>query len=154
MVSSSNSASSSRCSRYSGLSFGVIGGMSTSAEELKTRLLSFLDDPQTEEEFHDWFSHVFRNVHLSGNQEFEDMVRRVQVVFVESALGTLSGEEAFETLSNLAKPTAFAVLTPNQEVQFLGKSPSTGTPREVVPNEKDSEGRFVAWHLQRPLPAR
>jgi hypothetical protein len=122
--------------------------MFTSVTELKKRLQDFLDDPRTEEEFHGWFSDVFRNVHLSGDPVFVDLVRSVQAVFAESALGTVSGDEAFRVLENLATPTAVAVPTPKQNVLLVMPSPTSGT---GVPKENNEEERFASTWYMEPL---
>jgi len=77
--------------------------MSTSVNELKARLRSFLGDPSQEADFRVWFAGVLRNAHRANSLEFESLAHTVQRAFSDASEGLYTPDELMEFLTELSE---------------------------------------------------
>lgn len=79
-------------------------------DEIKQRLMVFLEHPESGREFGLWFSSKLREVHTEADPSTELFAHAVQLAFSDAAAGFLSKMELRSTLSALAHASGTTVV--------------------------------------------
>lgn len=74
----------------------------TSVKEIKERLKAFLDDPDLEQEFRDWFALALRDVHKSNDPTAEALAHEIVWAFHDQRRGLCSPRQLMDELTRLA----------------------------------------------------